>query len=113
MNLGGQAIIVVDLARLLDVAPAADIDPLYRHIIVVDTGDGFLAVLVDRVLDIVRVGADLLVPVPEHTSVNNLVVAQTASLHLLDPGRLLLAAERARFADIQKSEQGRIDGLQA
>ena len=52
MNLGGEAVVVINLATLLDVASDPEINPLYRHILVLAGGEDFIGLLVDRVEDV-------------------------------------------------------------
>lgn len=117
MNLGGEAVVVINLATLLDVASDPEINPLYRHILVLAGGEDFIGLLVDRVEDVSRVADDAVMPADERSSVNGCVVGQVAirdtTAYLLDASRIFLAAERARFADIQRSEQARLDALGA
>jgi len=117
MNLAGEAIVVVDLARLLNVMPDPQIDPLYRHVIVLDEGENLTALLVDRVEDVCRIEDDAVTFADDNTSVNDCVIGQVdisgATAHLLDVSRIFLVTERSRFADIQRSEQARLDALEA
>lgn len=113
LNLGGVAVPVVELARLLGTAPGTP-HP-YRHLILLDeravrTGEP-LALLVDRVLDVVPPGAALRA-VAEEGSPNGLVLGSlevselTASL--LDPGRLLLAEEAAVLGALAAQARARL-----
>ena len=117
MNLGGEAIVVINLAALLDVTPDPEINPLYRHILVLAGVDGFIGLLVDRVEDVRSVAESAIMPADEQSSVNGCVVGHVeiagATAYLLDAGRIFLAAERTRFADIQRLEQARLDALGA
>ena len=117
LNLGGEAIVVVNLAALLDVAPDPEINPLYRHILITAGDDGFIGLLVDRVEDVRHIAEDAIMPADEQSSVNGCVAGHVeidgATAYLLDAGRIFLAAERARFADIQRTEQARLDALDA
>lgn len=117
MNLGGEAVLVIDLVRLLDIPPDAEVDPIYRHVVVLQQDDGAAGLLVDRVEDVVSVVGDAIMPADENTAVNDCITGQVQigdeTAHVLDAGRIFLAAERARFADIQRSEQARLDALQA
>ncbi|MDP3493658.1 MAG: chemotaxis protein CheW [Hyphomonadaceae bacterium] len=117
MNLGGEAIVVVDLAKLLDVSPNPDINPVYRHVVVLAGPEAPIALLVDRVEDVCHVAVDAVTPADDQSSVNGCVVGHVeiggVTAHLLDASRIFLAAERARFAEIQRSEQARMDALDA
>ena len=115
MNLGGEAIVVVDLARLLDVVSDATIDPIYRHVVVLAGADDSIGLLVDRVEDVRRINPDSITPADDHSSLNNCVIGHVeiadSTAHLLDAGRIFLAAEKARFADLRQAEQARLEGL--
>lgn len=117
MNLGGEAVLVVDLVRLLDIAPNADIDPVYRHVVVLHQDDAAAGLLVDRVEDVTTVADDAIIAADGKTTVNDCITGQVEVggeiIHVLDADRIFLAAERARLADIQQSEQARLDALQA
>lgn len=116
MNLGGEALLIVDLVRLLDIAPNADVDPVYRHVVVLHQVDGAAGLLVDRVEDVASVADDAIMPADSATTINDCITGQVEIggevVHLLDAERIFLAAERARFSDIQQIEQARLDALQ-
>jgi purine-binding chemotaxis protein CheW len=113
LNLGGEAVVVVNLARLLDLSQDPDIDPVDRHIVVL--GDGLVALLVDRAEDVCRVLGDAITRTDDQTSVNDCIIGDVeidgVTAHVLDASRILLTAERARYADIQRAEQARLDAL--
>lgn len=117
MNLGGEAIVVINLMALLDLAAHPEINPVYRHILVMAGADGFIGLLVDRVEDVRAVAEEAIMPADEQSSINGCVVGHVevggATAYLLDASRIFLAAERARFADIQRSEQARLDAVGA
>jgi purine-binding chemotaxis protein CheW len=117
MNLGGEAIVVINLMALLDLAADPEINPVYRHILVMAGADGFIGLLVDRVEDVRAVAEEAIMPADEQSSINGCVVGHVevggATAYLLDASRIFLAAERARFADIQRSEQARLDAVGA
>lgn len=117
MNLGGEAVVIVDLVRLLDVAPNTDIDPIYRHVVILHQQDGSTGLLVDRVEDVVTVAGDAIIATGGNTTINDCAVGQVEIgneiAHVLNASRIFLAAERVRLADIQQSEQARLDALDA
>lgn len=117
MNLGGEAVVVVNLAMLLDVTPDTEINPLYRHILLMAGADGCIGLLVDRVEDVRQIAEDAIMPSDGQSSVNGCVIGHVevggGTAYLLDASRIFLAAERARFADIQRTEQARLDALDA
>ena len=114
---GADVLLIVDLVRLLDVPPNEDIDPIYRHVIDLSQDDGSSGLLVDRVEDVASVPANAIIAADGATTVNDCVVGQVEiggeTVHVLDAERIFLAAERLRLADIQKSEQARLDALDA
>lgn len=114
MNLGGGAILVVDLGKLFGEAADAEIDPIYRHVVVL-RGQA-LGLLVDRVEDVRVVDETKMLPASRDISLNECVMGQIevggTMVHLLDAGRILMAAEQARFDEIREAEQARLDGLE-
>nr|WP_305123514.1 chemotaxis protein CheW [Roseomonas sp. GC11] len=121
LNLGGEALPVLDLARLFALESAALADEaLYRHILLLPGGAGLggaglggaLGLLVDRVLDLARIPAARLRPVPPEASLNGCAVAEIETpegfLHLLDPGRILLAQEAAALAALREGAAARL-----
>lgn len=116
MNLAGEVVVVVDLARLMDTTPDPDVEPLYRHIVVL-SGETSIALLVDRVENVRQIDEAAIVPVSADMSVNGCVTGQVeidgANVGLLDASRLFLAVERLTLADIQRVEQARLDALVA
>ncbi|MGY2048805.1 chemotaxis protein CheW [Methylobacterium sp. JK268] len=103
-DLGGRAVPVLDVARLFGLAAEAEGRPmLYRHLLLVG-GEAPLALLVDRVADLVAVPADAVSPVAEGTALNGCVAGEVRIgerlLHELAVPRILLAEERARL-DVQ------------
>lgn len=111
-NIAGGAVPVIDTARLLGLGYDADIDPLYRHLLIVLADGAPLGLLVDRVLD-VR-GADLneLSATKPDTILNDCVIGdltiKEGVVHVLDAERVLLAHERDRVADLRAAEQQRL-----
>ena len=117
LNLGGEVVVVIDLARLLDVQPDSDVDPLYRHLVVLTDDDASIALLVDRVENVRQIDDSAVMPVDPQTSVNDCISGQIEldgeTVSLLDADKLFLAAERARLTDIRRAEQARLDALGA
>ncbi|WP_369058514.1 chemotaxis protein CheW [Caulobacter sp. 73W] len=110
-NLGGEAVPAVSLAALF--GAASEEPSLYSHLVIVRSGERRVALLVDRILDVVEAGPDALRPAEEGDSLNGCVSAQLSSDGVLIPvlsvERLLLAEEKARLADIAEAAQARID----
>lgn len=108
MNLGGEAVPVLDLARLLDAAPGEP-HP-YRHLILLG-GERARALLVDRVLDVLPAGPPLR-PVERAHSINGLVTGalevEGVTAHLLDPARLLLEEEAAVLGALTAQARARL-----
>ena len=117
LNLGGEVLGVVDAAALFGVERDADVDPIYRHLVVLAEGEDPFCLLVDRVEDVRRVDLSVLMPVAADHSLNGCVAGQLeidgAVVHLLDASRILLAAEAARMKALRAAEQARIDALAA
>lgn len=117
MNLGGQAVLVVSLGRLMGVPPNPTIDPLYHHVVVLAGGAAGVGLLVDRVEDVRQISDTALVGMAKDASLNDCVIGQIdvggESVHLFDADRIFLAAEQARLADIRRAEQSRLEALQA
>jgi purine-binding chemotaxis protein CheW len=114
VNLGGEALPVLALRHLLGLTRVAPVEPLYRHIVVVeDTLPGSRAgLLVDRVLDLSPMPAGASSPVPPEDSLNGCVAAQLATpdgfIHVLDPARILLAREQASLAEMTRKASERL-----
>jgi chemotaxis signal transduction protein len=99
------------LDRLLDLEPH---DPgLYSALIVLKGGaDGPLAILVDRVQEILSVPESELVPVAANDSFNACAEATARArdqiVHLLAPDRILLLKERQRLSEFQAALERRV-----
>ncbi len=115
LNIGGEAVLVVELGKLMGQAQAADADPLYRHVVLLAGSGQGLGLLVDRVEDVRRFNDLTVTPVAGDSSLNGSVQGQVdldgVEIHLLDADRVFLAAEQRRFADIRAGEQARLDAL--
>jgi chemotaxis signal transduction protein len=76
--------------------------------------DSRIAILVDRVSDILRVPASALLPVGDKHSFNACVEAvvsvQGQMIHLLSPTRILLEKERESLSEFQSMAQERLRG---
>jgi purine-binding chemotaxis protein CheW len=115
LNLGGEAVVVVDAARLFGLEQDADVDPLYRHILILGEEDEHTGLLVDRVEDVKVIADDAIMPAPAEHSLNDSVVGQVdlggSPVFLLAADRILLAAEKERLAGLKQAEQARLDAL--
>lgn len=113
LNLGGQAIPVLNLKRLFG-GPDSGSGP-YSHIVVLRETSASLGLLVDRSAGTVALSPESLMPVSHGQSLNDCVEAgarignQTA--HVLSVERLLLKQEQARVAELQAMEQERLRRL--
>jgi purine-binding chemotaxis protein CheW len=117
MNLDGAAWPVLDLARLFGLPGEAGSleDALYRHVLVAN-GPEPMALLVDRVLDLVRLTPGSFRPVAPERTLNGCVVAQLdlpgqpegSLVHLLALDRILLAQESAALQALRQDAQRRL-----
>lgn len=114
MDLGGRAIAVLDLARLLRLRAAAVPDP-YAHLVLL--ADGATALLVDKVADLVRAADADVQPIDGERSFNGCMDARIAvgGRHhdRIDLPRLLTAEESARLAAFAEIARQRLDALDA
>jgi purine-binding chemotaxis protein CheW len=110
LNLGGQALPILDAAALFGVTSAPGIDPLYRHVLIVR---GSLGILVDRVIDVRPLDLSEAKPPGEGASLNGCVAALLTdsgeAISLLDASRLLTKAERDRLDQLIAMERVRLD----
>lgn len=112
LNLAGSAVPVLDLAVLFGLgAPVTAQAALYRHLVLLH-GDAPLALLVDRVSDVVRVEAGQVRPVADEATLNGCVAAEIrlgdTLVHGLAIDRILLAEERERLAARTREAQARL-----
>jgi len=114
LDLGGAAVPVVELARLLGLPPGEP-HP-YRHLILLRDDAAArvttLALLVDRVADVLPAGLPRRPAAEGHSLgavVTGAVEAGGRTLHLLDPARLLLAQEGAILDALSAQAQARLD----
>jgi purine-binding chemotaxis protein CheW len=113
LNLRGRAIPVVRLDRLFDfpVSKAT----LHTPLVLLNTGGGTFAILVERVLEITPVPAAALQPLSENDSLNGCAEAQFTAegrgVSVLTAGRLLLEKEKRCVAELQGKAQRILDEL--
>lgn len=115
MNLGGAAIPVLRLHGLLGMEP---VEPnLYTPVVVLRGLGTQMALMVDRVAEVLDLAKASMVPVDSMESFNGCLVADLAFqgriIHLLDPARLLLEKEKAAVGEFRREEQIRLDRLEA
>ena len=119
LNLSGTPVPVLDLALLFGLREKAEPDTSepdpYRHLLL--AADGTLALLVDRVVDLIRVGADAVRPVEGARTLNGCVEAEIAFgdslVHALAMPRILSTEERARLDALARRAAERIAALDA
>ncbi|AWN54058.1 chemotaxis protein CheW [Methylobacterium sp. 17Sr1-1] len=112
LNLAGSAVPVLDLAVLFGLGrPVTAQAALYRHLVLLH-GEAPLALLVDRVADVVRVEAGQVRPVADEATLNGCVAAEIrlgdTLVHGLAIDRILLAEERERLAARTREAQARL-----
>jgi purine-binding chemotaxis protein CheW len=131
LNLGGEAVPVLDLRRLLDLAgpdgasepgpdgrpPAAGAPPdPYAHLIIVKRAPVPLALLVDRAIGLLAVDDEAVSPLQAGQTFNDCaeqsVQLADRTVALLSVDRLLLQEERGRIAELQGIEQHRLRQLE-
>lgn len=109
VNLAGEPLPVVEAADLFQTAPARDVDPLYRHLLVVD---GTLALAVDRVADVRPLETDGAMQADEGATLNGCVTHMlgegAGAISILGADRILLAVERARLDELAAIEKARL-----
>lgn len=111
LNLAGTAVPVLRLDRLFQLGEQRP--GLYSTLIVMQgVADGRIALLVDRVSQIVTVAHSEVLPVGKHNSFNECACGMTTVgeqvIHLLAPARILLATERKTLSEFQEMAQRRL-----
>jgi purine-binding chemotaxis protein CheW len=111
LNLGGRATPVIRLDRLLHLP--VRIPGLYAMLIILKgVSDGCIALLVDRVSEILSVSESALLPVRDEDSFNACAEATVSMrgeiIHLLSPVRILLEKERETLSEFQAVAQLRL-----
>lgn len=116
LNLAGAAIPVLRLDRLFGL-PEQRLG-LYSMLIVLRTSPGDrIALLADRVTEILTVGEDAWRRIDSDASFNGCAIAvvtiRDESVHVLSTARMILAREREVLAEFQAMEQQRLDEWRA
>lgn len=115
LNLGGEPVPVIDLARLFGLADHAAEPSLYAHLVL--AADRASAFLVDRATDLVLVDEDALRPVPDGRTLNGCVAAEFSRgdrlVHVLGLARILTAEETARLDALTETARARLAALPA
>lgn len=114
LNLAGSAVPVLDLTILFGLgrpATATARAALYRHLLLLH-GETPLALMVDRVADMVRVAPDRVRPIADAATLNGCVAAEIRIgerlVHGLAVDRILFAEEEARLAAQTREAQARL-----
>lgn len=115
LNLSGAAVPVLRLDVLFGVGRDAEAEAnLYRHLILVrGLGQaGSIALLADRVLDVIEVEQARLSPVERSETLNGCVEAEidlgNRLVHLLSLERILFAEEQQALAELSRQAQSRL-----
>ncbi len=112
LNLRGKAVPVVNLAVLMQF-PDVPVD-LYTPLVIVKTDKIPLALLVEKVVDVITVNMEQICPLENH-GVFNQCVSGTGknndgnTFHLLSPEQILLAREKQRMVEFKDILQTRLD----
>ncbi|GLS42180.1 chemotaxis protein CheW [Methylobacterium brachythecii] len=112
LNLGGAPLPVLDLAQLLGRRDYPAPPNPYRHVLL--AADGSLALLVDRVTDVVEAQSSA---VADTQTLNGCVEAEIALggrlVHVLSMERILTAEERDRVAALARRAAERLGSFDA
>jgi purine-binding chemotaxis protein CheW len=114
LNLGGQAIPVLNATRLFRLQGPAP-SP-YAHLVVLETRGMPLAVLADRAAETTEVPKESVMPVGQSLSFNDCLEGDARiggrTVHMLSVEKLLLEEERRRIAELRAMEQERLRELE-
>jgi purine-binding chemotaxis protein CheW len=116
LNLGGIAVPVLRLDRLFGLPPQHP--GLYSMLIVLRSrGEGRIAILADRVSEILSVPDDELRPISQEDAFNGCAEAiatiRHETVHLLSPERIILANEHLVISQFRAMEQQRLEKWKA
>lgn len=117
VDVGGEAVIVVSLASILDLPESeGEEGGIYQHLVLLAGDMHGVALRVERVEDVRVINEAEVIPAAD-ISLNGCVTGQIdldgERVHLLDANRIFLSAERDWLADLQRKEQARLDALVA
>ncbi len=114
LNLGGQAIPVLNPARLFRLQSPAP-GP-YSHLIVLEKTGMPLAILADHAAGAMEVPKESVMPVGQDFSFNDCLEGDARiggrAVHILSVEKLLLEEERSRIAELRAMEQERLRELE-
>jgi len=115
LDLAGVAVAVLRLDRLFGL-PDSPPDP-YQHLVLLTEAEPPLALLVDRVVDVVRLPQAGWIELDEAETFNGCVTGRLTlgerSVSLVDVRRLLILRERQLLAEFQAMQQRRLEELRA
>jgi purine-binding chemotaxis protein CheW len=110
LNLCGAAVPVLRMDRLMQL-PSMRLG-LYSMLVILGVSDARVALLVDRVSEIVAVPGEKVLPISPENSFNGCsqaaVMVEDRLIPLLSPAQLLLTRERAALAEFQAVTQERL-----
>jgi purine-binding chemotaxis protein CheW len=114
LNLRGRAAAVINLSRLFGL-PATPVG-LYTPLLILRDLDFPLALLVDRVTGLTSISEDSIARLGENYTSNDCAEGVTMTdesvLVMLSVDRILFGRERSCLAELQATEQARVDALQ-
>lgn len=114
LNLGGTAVPVIRLSRLFEL-PEPTLGP-YTPLIILRNPDYQVALLVEKVSDILSVPEEAILPVQESHSFNDcadgMITTGGRVVLLLSPERVLLEKEHQCLAEFRDKEQARLSELE-
>lgn len=110
MNLGGKALPVLHLTRLLGLPDQTP--TLYTPVIVLGGADAPFALLAQSVRRLISLPDSAFVPLPHQHVADRALTIDSRIVAILAPQRLLLEEERRRLAELQESQQRRLSELQ-
>jgi purine-binding chemotaxis protein CheW len=116
LNAGGTAVPVLRLDRLLQL-PERQQPGLYSMLIILkEVSEAKIAILADRVSEVVSVPASALLPVGDEDCFNScaqaILLLGDRRVHLLSPARILLEREREVLREFRAMEQHRMTDWQ-
>jgi purine-binding chemotaxis protein CheW len=115
LNYAGVAIPVLRLDRLFGL-PTSSLHP-YQHLLLLSAAHPPLALLVDRVTEVVRTRPDQVTEIQAGETFNGCVVGQFSHgkklIHVLSAEKLLLEQERQVLTDFQSIYERRCDEMRS
>lgn len=113
-DIGGRAVPVIALDRLVGLGSDGAEPGIYSHLILMDPApprEAPFALLVDRAITLAKIDRASLTPTADRHSFNGCVEAEAEIggrlVHVLDPQRLLLAEEALALAELDREAERR------